>query len=160
MKIRLVAVMLLFVLALCGCGTTVVRPTVGEPATGPLPTEAVTTAPQVHTTTPTTAPETTAAPTTAAPTEAPEATAAPTTVAPTVAPETTEAPETTVPITTGEKPAQTEQREYVLNISSKKFHLSTCGSVKTMKPENTEYFTGTREELEEMGYAPCGNCKP
>ena len=145
MKIRLVAVMLLFVLALCGCGTTVVRPTVGEPATGPLPTEAVTTAPQVHTTTPTTAPETTAAPTT---------------VAPTVAPETTEAPETTVPITTGEKPAQTEQREYVLNISSKKFHLSTCGSVKTMKPENTEYFTGTREELEELGYAPCGNCKP
>ena len=151
MKIRLVAVMLLFVLALCGCGTTVVRPTVGEPATGPLPTEAATTAPQVHTTTPTTAPETTAAPTTTAPTVAPETA---------VAPETTEAPETTVPITTGEKPAQTEQREYVLNISSKKFHLSTCGSVKTMKPENTEYFTGTREELEEMGYAPCGNCKP
>jgi hypothetical protein len=29
-----------------------------------------------------------------------------------------------------------------------------------MKPENTEYFTGSRDELEEMGYAPCGNCEP
>lgn len=49
---------------------------------------------------------------------------------------------------------------YVLNTSSKKFHYSSCGSVKQMKAKNTDYFTGTREAIIALGYSPCSRCKP
>ena len=49
---------------------------------------------------------------------------------------------------------------YILNTSSKKFHKVDCSSVPTIKEKNKDTFTGTREELIEMGYSPCGNCKP
>ena len=50
--------------------------------------------------------------------------------------------------------------DYVLNKKSKKFHDPECSSVPTIKETNKEEFKGTREELIEMGYSPCGNCKP
>ena len=58
-----------------------------------------------------------------------------------------------------EKPVGTD---YVANQnpSSMKFHKPSCGSVESMKEEYRFYFTGTREELIAMGYAPCGSCKP
>lgn len=50
--------------------------------------------------------------------------------------------------------------EYVLNKNTKKFHEPDCGSAKTIKASNREEYTGSREELIDMGYSPCGNCKP
>jgi len=49
---------------------------------------------------------------------------------------------------------------YVANTSGKTFHLPSCSSVDTMKPENKLEFTGTREELIAQGYSPCGRCHP
>lgn len=49
---------------------------------------------------------------------------------------------------------------YILNTDSKKFHDPDCGTVKRISDENREYYTGTAEELVDMGYTPCGNCEP
>ena len=50
--------------------------------------------------------------------------------------------------------------DYVGNVSSKKFHYSWCSSVKKMKESNKYYFNGTRDQMIEKGYEPCGNCHP
>lgn len=49
---------------------------------------------------------------------------------------------------------------YILNISSKKFHLPTCSGASSMKAENRQETSSSREELISQGYAPCGTCKP
>ena len=49
---------------------------------------------------------------------------------------------------------------YVLNQNTMKFHTPDCSSVAKMKEENRVYFEGTREEVIEMGYTPCGQCEP
>ena len=49
---------------------------------------------------------------------------------------------------------------YVLNQNTMKFHTPDCSSVAQMKEENRVYFEGTREEVMEMGYTPCGQCEP
>ena len=49
---------------------------------------------------------------------------------------------------------------YVLNTSRKRFHKPDCKSVPTIKPENRQDVTDTRDHLIEMGYKPCGDCKP
>lgn len=70
---------------------------------------------------------------------------------------------------TGESKKGTEQNSvtvsqnshiYILNTNSKKFHNEDCSSVKTMKTESRQQYTGTREELILKGYSPCGVCKP
>lgn len=53
-----------------------------------------------------------------------------------------------------------EQKDYIINTSSKKFHLPTCSSVEDIKEENRENYNGYREWLIENGYEPCGRCKP
>ena len=50
--------------------------------------------------------------------------------------------------------------DYVLNTNTHKFHYPSCSSVSDMKPENTSYFTGSRDEVIAQGYKPCGRCKP
>ena len=50
--------------------------------------------------------------------------------------------------------------DYVINKNSKKFHLPDSSCVDRMKEENREYFIGTKEELIEDDYSPCGICKP
>lgn len=57
---------------------------------------------------------------------------------------------------TGE-PAETT---YILNTSSKKFHDPDCAGAKTMKDENKQTYTGSRDGLIDEGYTPCGTCKP
>lgn len=52
------------------------------------------------------------------------------------------------------------QTTYVLNTNSKKFHDPDCPSVDKMSDRNRKDYTGTREELIEQGYDPCGNCEP
>ena len=49
---------------------------------------------------------------------------------------------------------------YVININSGKFHRPECSSVRDMQQHNRRDFTGTREELLDRGYIPCGKCRP
>lgn len=49
---------------------------------------------------------------------------------------------------------------YVVNTKSNKFHDPSCSSAATISEQNRLNFTGTREELVELGYEPCGRCKP
>ena len=50
--------------------------------------------------------------------------------------------------------------DYILNTNTHKFHYPTCSSVDTMKESNTDYYTGSRDDLIAQGYDPCGRCKP
>ncbi|MBE5972763.1 MAG: MBL fold metallo-hydrolase [Lachnoclostridium sp.] len=50
--------------------------------------------------------------------------------------------------------------DYVLNTNTKKFHYPSCSSVKKMSEKNKSFFTGTRDEVINMGFDPCGNCHP
>lgn len=53
-----------------------------------------------------------------------------------------------------------ETADYVLNTSSMKFHSPDCTYAESIKDGNRQEFNGTREELIEDGYSPCGTCKP
>jgi DNA-entry nuclease len=53
-----------------------------------------------------------------------------------------------------------ETASYILNTSTKVFHYPSCSSVKQMSAKNTKSSAGTRDEIIEMGYRPCGRCKP
>lgn len=57
-------------------------------------------------------------------------------------------------------PSQEVAAQYVLNTSSKKFHLPDCSSVETIKEGNRQDYQGSREALVEQGYTPCGVCHP
>ena len=58
-------------------------------------------------------------------------------------------------------PGQTDQQcDYVVNTNTKKFHYPTCDSVNDMKESNKWYYSGTREELIDLGYDPCKRCNP
>lgn len=59
-----------------------------------------------------------------------------------------------------EENATGEIETYILNTNNKKFHYEDCSSVKAMKEENKQEYTGTREDLIKQGYEPCGNCSP
>ena len=113
-----------------------------------------TTAPrQTEETTVETAKET-AAPATAASAETTEAAA--------VSTETAQ-PETEAPTTATEtEPAEEKanERDYVANKNSLKFHYPTCSSVEKIKASNRWDFHGTREELIAKGYEPCKRCSP
>ena len=58
--------------------------------------------------------------------------------------------------------SHTEQqaKTYILNTNSKKFHHPDCSSVSKISENNKQVFEGTREELIDDGYSPCGICKP
>lgn len=49
---------------------------------------------------------------------------------------------------------------YVLNTNTKKFHLPSCANADKIQDGNREEFAGTREQLIEDGYGPCGSCNP
>lgn len=61
-----------------------------------------------------------------------------------------------------EEPQQpdTISETYILNTNSRKFHRPDCSSTSQISDANREEYTGTREELIEQGYTPCGYCKP
>lgn len=52
------------------------------------------------------------------------------------------------------------EKTYIINTNTKKFHLPDCPSVKEMSANNKQSFSGTRSELIDSGYSPCGNCRP
>ena len=55
---------------------------------------------------------------------------------------------------------QAASGQYVLNLSSWKFHLPECPSVKDMAEHNKAFSDSSREDLIEQGYKPCGRCHP
>jgi len=50
--------------------------------------------------------------------------------------------------------------KYVLNTNTKKFHYSSCSSVKTIKNQHRKDYTGSRANVIAMGYTPCKRCNP
>ena len=64
--------------------------------------------------------------------------------------------------TTPESPAPQEFQgiTYVLNTNTMKFHYPTCSSVDQMKEKNKQIYTGSREDVINMGYVPCKRCNP
>lgn len=56
--------------------------------------------------------------------------------------------------------ANTKHITYVLNTSTKRFHLPACPSLEEMSLRNRKNFYGLREELILSDYEPCGLCKP
>ena len=61
------------------------------------------------------------------------------------------------PAEDAQTPAETT---YILNTSSRRFHLPDCSGVTSMSEANRQTYTGSREELLAEGYSPCGQCKP
>ena len=49
---------------------------------------------------------------------------------------------------------------YILNTSSKKYHLPECSGAKNISEKNKESFSGSKQELENKGYSACKQCKP
>lgn len=50
--------------------------------------------------------------------------------------------------------------DYIINTSTGKFHYSWCSSVGQMKESNKWYYTGTHDDVVNMGYVPCQRCCP
>ena len=71
----------------------------------------------------------------------------------------TELPQTD-PITPPQTPPASDIASYILNVNSKKFHKPTCSGAASIKEENRQDYTGTRQDLIDEGYSPCGTCKP
>ena len=59
-----------------------------------------------------------------------------------------------------ENKSQSAEQTYIINENTEKFHDPDCSSVEDIKEKNKREFTGTRDELIEEGYEPCGICKP
>lgn len=53
-----------------------------------------------------------------------------------------------------------KKQTYIINTNTKKFHKPDCSSIEDIKDENKEEYKGTRTELTQQGYEPCGRCKP
>ena len=56
-------------------------------------------------------------------------------------------------------PDDTTEVKYILNTSSKKVHIPTCGSVSTMSDKNKQVYNGSLEDILAKGYQKCGACK-
>lgn len=52
------------------------------------------------------------------------------------------------------------QKGYLLNLKSLKFHTLDCSCIKNMNEKNKEISDKSREELISEGYTPCGICNP
>ncbi len=56
--------------------------------------------------------------------------------------------------------AEANVQTYVLNTNTKKFHKESCNSAKSMDASNKKIYTGSRQDIIDMGYEACGVCKP
>lgn len=73
---------------------------------------------------------------------------------------TGEAAETNIAVSETQAAESAEEKDYVLNTNSHKFHLADCVSVADMEEHNKETRRSTRTQLIAEGYEPCGRCKP
>ena len=55
---------------------------------------------------------------------------------------------------------QPQPSSYVVNTNTGKFHFPSCRDVNKIKPENYWAYDGTRDDLINQGYSPCGHCNP
>lgn len=55
---------------------------------------------------------------------------------------------------------QPQTSSYVVNTNTGKFHSPSCRDVNKIKPENYWAYDGTRDDLINQGYSPCGHCNP
>ena len=53
-----------------------------------------------------------------------------------------------------------EAVSYVLNTSSRKFHLPACSGAASISEANRQEYAGSRADLVAQDYSPCGTCKP
>lgn len=53
-----------------------------------------------------------------------------------------------------------EIQDFILNTSSKKFHLPDCNGLNQTKDKNKQEYEGTRAMLLAQGYEPCKSCNP
>lgn len=53
-----------------------------------------------------------------------------------------------------------EPADYIINTSSGKFHLPGCSAVVRMKESNKSQARGSRQQMLDRGYNPCGICRP
>lgn len=60
----------------------------------------------------------------------------------------------------GTENGQAAEETYILNTNTMKFHEPDCASVEDMKASNTREYSGSREDVIQMGYDPCGRCRP
>ena len=60
----------------------------------------------------------------------------------------------------GTENGQAAEETYILNTNTMKFHDPDCASVGDMKASNTREYSGSREDVIQMGYDPCGRCRP
>lgn len=60
----------------------------------------------------------------------------------------------------GEEYYTEESYTYILDTNTKVFHRQNCSSAKRIKDSSRSSATGTRDEIIEKGYSPCGLCKP
>ncbi len=58
------------------------------------------------------------------------------------------------------EPESDKEVTYILNVNTGKFHKPDCSSVQDVKAHNKKNYSGTRTDLIEDGYEPCGRCKP
>ncbi len=49
---------------------------------------------------------------------------------------------------------------YVLNTNTMKFHNPGCRDVKKIAPQNYSTYDGTKNDIMNQGYSPCGHCNP
>ena len=49
---------------------------------------------------------------------------------------------------------------YIGNLKTKKFHTPTCGSAAQIAEKNKKEFTGSRDDVVNLGYEPCKKCNP
>ncbi|MCI9249891.1 MAG: DUF4236 domain-containing protein [Dorea sp.] len=62
---------------------------------------------------------------------------------------------------THDNPEQQQiKTNYVLNKSTKKFHLSRCRDVSKIAEKNYSIYDGSRDDIVSQGYSPCGHCNP
>lgn len=68
---------------------------------------------------------------------------------------------TTPPVTEPDTPSGgTEGTAYTLNTNSMKFHVPDCEWAQKISNKNRQDYVGSREDLIESGYTPCGSCQP
>lgn len=53
-----------------------------------------------------------------------------------------------------------DEKTYILNRNSKKFHLNSCSQANNISAKNRQTYTGIRDSLIKEGYVPADCCKP
>lgn len=64
--------------------------------------------------------------------------------------------------TPSDKSEESEEitESFILNTSSKKFHIPGKACANSVSEKNRQEYTGLRRSLLDDGYSPCGTCKP